>query len=215
MEENQEEDLATEDQEDVELEQEDVVLEEPRQAPRAVPLEALEAERRKRQDLEYQLMMMQQQHQEKLKEQVEDDDDFVSKAELKRRIAEATQTSKREVLEQAFCDANPEALNQINTHLEEIIKRKPWLAKVVDEAPNRFARAYEIVQDFMPQQNQAPAQKFTNAKADAQKVIQNAQKPRNPSTIAKAQNPNGAEYLKSIAGTPEFREYRKKMLSGK
>lgn len=209
-------DLATEDQQDEVVNQQEDQQAAPTPTARQVPLEALEAERRKRQELEYQVMMMQQQTQQKLKEQEEDDDDFVSKAELKRRIAEATNSSKREVLEQAFCDANPAALDQINSHLEDIIKRKPWLAKVIDESPNRFARAYEIVQDYMPQpQSKAPAQRFSDPRADAQRAIQNSQKPRNPSTISKGQNLNGADYLKSIAGTSEFRDYRKKMLSGK
>jgi hypothetical protein len=37
----------------------------------------------------------------------------------------------------------------------------------------------------------------------------------NPAVITKNPSVNNADYLKSIAGTPEFREYRKKLLSGK
>lgn len=205
---NEQEDLVAEDQDTQQPPEQ-------KSPPRHVPLEALEAERRKRQELEYQVMMMQQSQQAQKNEE-EDDDEWVSKAELKKRITEATQSSKREVLEQAFCDANPSAIEQINIHLEEIIKRKPWLAKVIDESPNRFARAYEIVQDYAPVQQTKPSnQKYSDPKNDAAKAIQNSQKPGNPSTIAKTPNVSGADYLKSIAGTPEFREYRKKMLSGK
>lgn len=173
-----------------------------------VPLEALEAERRKRQELEYQLRMMHE-----TKKEDEDEDEWISKGELKRRLQETAMLNKREILEEAFCEANPQAITLINQHLENIIKRKPWLAQTLETAPNRYARAYEIIQDYMPQQA-APAQKYTNPKADAKKIVENSQKPGNPSTIAKTGNTSNADYLRSIAGKPEFREYRKKVMAG-
>lgn len=202
-EEEQVQDLATEDHE-----QETQVEQQPEPVVRQVPLEALEAERRKRQELEHQLQMLQK------KEPDEDEEEWISRGEMKRRLQEAAQANKREVLEEAFCDANPEAVQLINAHLENIIKRKPWLAQTLENAPNRFARAYEIVQDYMPQEKPASAQKFSTPKADAKKIVENSQKPGNPSAIAKSSNMSNADYLKSIAGKPEFREYRKKVMAG-
>ncbi len=187
--------------------------------PRTVPLEALEAERRKRQDLEAQNRALQDLMTKSKAEQPaddsEDDDEFITKAEMKQRLNKATFAQKREVLEEAFCDAKPDAVNLINTHLEEIIKRKPWLAQTIESAPNRYARAYEIVQDYMPKDEKvAPAGKFSRPQAEAKRIVENAQKPGNPATIAKAANGSNSDYLKSIQGKPEFREYRKKMLAG-
>lgn len=199
----------------------EAVAEEVRSEPtRTVPLEALEAERRKRQDLEAQNRALQEymvksKAQEKPEEEPEDEEEFVTKAEMKRRLEKATFAQKREVLEEAYCDAKPDAVELINQHLESIIKRKPWLAQTIETAPNRYARAYEIVQDYMPRDEKvAPASKFSRPQAEAKKIIENAQKPGNPSTITKAVNGSNSDYLKSIQGKPEFREYRRKMLAG-
>ncbi len=185
--------------------------------PRVVPLEALEAERRKRQDLEAQNRALQDMMvKSKAPEPIDDDDDdeeFMTRAEFKNSLAKAKFENKREVLESAYCDAKPEAVEQINKHLEGIIKRKPWLAESIEKAPNRYARAYEIVQDFMPKE-EAPVSKFSKPQTEAKKIVENSQKPGNPATISKSGNMSNAEYLRSIAGKPEFKEYRKKMLSG-
>jgi len=66
----------------------------------------------------------------------------------------------------------------------------------------------------MPKET-APSSKFTRPKDEARKIVENSQKPGNPATIAKAPNGSNLDYLKSIQGKPEFREYRKKMLSGR
>ena len=49
---------------------------------------------------------------------------------------------------------------------------------------------------------------------DAQRMVQNSQKPRSPVEIGKSARPEGTEYLKSIQGKTEFREYREKVLRG-
>ena len=219
----------TEEQEDVQLDPvsegvEDVASEDQETQVRAepqrtVPLEALEAERRKRQELEAQNRALQElMTKSKAPEKVEDDEDddeFITKAEMKKRLDKVTFSQKREMLEEAFCDNKPEAVELINTHLEQIIKRKPWLAQTIESAPNRYARAYEIVQDYMPKdEKSAPASKFSRPQAEAKRIVENAQKPGNPATIAKAANGSNLDYLKSIQGKPEFREYRRKMLAG-
>ena len=211
--------MSEEQEAPVSEEQVEQVHEEVQEQPRTVPLEALEAERRKRQDVEAQNralqdFMVKSKGQETKEEEEEDEEEFITKAELKRRLKEATFGNKREVLEEAFCSANPQAVELINKNLETIIKRKPWLAQTIESAPNRYARAYEIVQDYAPREEVASAQKFRDSKAEAKKIVENSQKPGNPSTIVKQANNNNADYLRSIAGKPEFREYRKKMLAG-
>lgn len=186
------------------------------ETPRTVPLEALEAERRKRQELEFQMKALQQSQSKPQQEEDEDDDELMTRAEYKRRRKQDDFAAKREFLEEAFCQSNPQAIELINTHLEEVIKRKPWLAQTIETAPNRFARAYEIVQDYAPivQKKMAPTQKLSDPKVEAKRIVENSQKPGNPATIAKSANTSNSDYLRSIAGKPEFREYRKKMLAG-
>lgn len=187
------------------------------QPQRTVPLEALESERRKRQDLEaqnkalHELVLKGKEPISKPIEDDEDEEDFITKAELKQRLKSASAEAKRELLEESFCESKPEAIDLINAHLESIIKRKPWLAQTIETAPNRYARAYEIVQDYMPK---TEAKGISNPKADAKRIVENSMKPGSPAVIAKSPNLNNVEYMKSMAGKPEFREYRKKMLSG-
>jgi len=107
---------------------EEQVVETPEEQVRTVPLEALEAERRKRQDVEAQYRVLQDMMKTPTKQPEinhEDDEEFITKAEMRERMQKATFSNKREVLEEAFCDSKPEAVQMINEHLEEIIKRKP------------------------------------------------------------------------------------------
>ena len=204
-----EQDLASEDQ---------VTDSEQQEQPpaRVVPLEALEAERRKRQDLEAQNRALQELmvKSKPTKDDVvdEDEEDFITVAEMKKRLKDVTFTQKREILEEAFVDSKPEAIELIDKHLDDILKRKPWLAQTIDSAPNRYARAYEIVQDYMPKT--ASASRFLTPQAEAKRLVENAQKPGNPATISKASQSSNLDYLKSIQGKPEFRDYRRKMLGG-
>lgn len=190
------------------------VAEQPQQ--RMVPLEALEAERHKRQELEaYNKALLEIHGKKSEPEQSDDsdDDEFITKAELKRRLSTMGHDQRREIMEEAFCTSNPQAVELINRNLEEIVKKRPWLAQVIEAAPNRYARAYEIVQDYTRDtKDSASARKFADPKADAKRVVENSKKPGNPSTIAKNANPSNADYLRSIGGTKEFREYRNKML---
>lgn len=176
-----------------------------------VPLAALEAERKKRQDSEakaqlYQDFLMRGKEDEK--EEVEDPNAIVEKKDLQQN----TQTTKREILETLYQDMNPEAVRKIDKYLKPILEKKPWLAASVDTALNRYARAYEIVNDYI-HLVEAPA--VNKAKTmDGQRIVQNAQKPRSPAEVGKSAQPSGTDYLKSIQGKKEFREYRTKILRG-
>jgi hypothetical protein len=179
-----------------------------------VPLAALQAERRKRQDLEararvYEEMMAKQQAAAQSEpEEEEDPEALLTKGAYKQE----KNLTKREILEQLFQDMNPKAVQKINTYLKPILDKKPWLAASLDTAVNRLARASEIVDDYMHLVEEKPASR--QAASDAKRIIENSQKPRSPTEIGKSAQPSGTEYLKSIQGKAEFREYRKKLLSG-
>ena len=185
---------------------------------RQVPLEALEAERRKRQDAETQARIYQElirKNEDSSKqasvEDTSDDEELISRKDLKnfhqRLSKEELMVLKRDIAEETFKDTQPQAIKLINTHLKEILERKPWLADSIQNAPNRYARAYEIVGDYMPQ----VVAKQTQA-TSAKKIVENSQKPGSPIGVGKTQSLSGQDYMKSIAGTKEFNEYRKKLL---
>jgi hypothetical protein len=206
--------MTTEEQEDVPVavsEQAEVDTQETQQEePKMVPLAALQAERRKRQELEtrnkvYEEMMAKKAEPE---EEEEDPDALVTKGAFRDEKA----LTKREILEQVYQDMNPEAVQKINTYLKPILDKKPWLAATLDTAVNRLARANEIVDDYMHLVDEKPRSR--NVVNDAKRIVENSQKPRSPTEVGKSAQPSGTEYLKSIQGKKEFREYRQKVLRG-
>jgi hypothetical protein len=180
-----------------------------------VPLSALITTRKKLQEAEAKAQLYQEylmrakEEKQAVPEEEEDPNALVEKRVLK----ETTASTKREILETLYQDMNPEAVQKINKYLKPILEKKPWLATSVDTAQNRYARAYEIVQDYIHLVEEKPVVK-QSSNTDGQRIVQNAQKPRSPVEIGKSARPEGMEYLKSIQGKKEFREYRQKVLRG-
>lgn len=195
-------------------EQVEVDLQEQHQEePKMVPLAALQAERRKRQEYEsrskvYEDLLSKKNAQPE-EEVDEDPEALVTKSSFKEEKA----LTKREILEQVYQDMNPQAVQKINTYLKPILDKKPWLASTLDSAVNRLARANEIVDDYMHLVEEKPRAKVA-AVSDARRIVENANKPRSPVEVGKSAQPSGTEYLKSIQGKKEFREYRQKVLQG-
>ncbi len=210
--------MTEEEQEDVAVavsEQANVESQENHQEDqKMVPLAALQAERRKRQELETRtkvyedLMARQSPPNREPEEEEEDPEALVTKSAFREEKA----LTKREILEQVYQDMNPEAVQKINTFLKPILDKKPWLAATLDNAVNRLARANEIVDDYMHLVAEKP--KAAGASSDAKRIVENANKPRSPTEVGKSAQPSGTEYLKSIQGKKEFREYRQKLLRG-
>jgi hypothetical protein len=147
-----------------------------------------------------------------VKQEPEEEEDPRAIVERK-DLHESSAHTKRDILETLYQDMNPEAVQKINKYLKPILEKKPWLATSVDSAQNRYARAYEIVQDYLHLvEEKPPARQSSNT--DGQRIIQNAQKPRSPTEVGKSARPEGTEYLKSIQGKKEFRDYRQKVLRG-
>lgn len=184
-----------------------------------VPLSAMLATREKLRDAETRAIKAEaasQAYQEYLnkinspakEEPEEDPSGLVERKDLHANTLQA----KREILETLYQDMNPKAVQEINTYLKPILEKKPWLAQSVDTAQNRYARAYEIVQDYMHLVQEKPVHRSSNT--DGQRIVQNAQKPRSPTEVGKSARPEGVEFLKSIQGKKEFRDYRQKVLRG-
>jgi hypothetical protein len=180
-----------------------VAVEEKRQ----VPLEALEAERSKRQEAEMRARMAEEyaaRVQQKPKEEY-DPEDVVTEGKYRESQMELRAQLKREVLEEAFCEMNPQAVQEINSVLPDLIKNKPWVKEVIEKAPNRWSRAHELVRDLGPK---------PQAQATAKRIEENAKKPASPVAVGKAAAHSKVDLLRSMAGKKEFREYRKKVLQG-
>lgn len=207
--------MSNEEQEDqaavsepAEVEQQDSAQEE----PKMVPLAALQAERRKRQEFEMRTKVYEDLLAKKNVPSEEAEEEDPEALLTKSSFREEKALTKREILEQVYQDMNPEAVQKINTYLKPILDKKPWLASTLDNATNRLARANEIVDDYIHLVTEKPRTK--SAVVDAHRIVENAQKPRSPVEVGKSAQPSGTEYLKSIQGKKEFREYRQKVLRG-
>lgn len=188
-----------------------------------VPLSAMLATRKKAQEAEERALKAEaaaQAYQDYLnklnagKQEKEEEEEDPRAIVERKDLRENTAHTKRDILETLYQDMNPEAVQKINKYLKPILEKKPWLAQSVDTAQNRYARAYEIVQDYIHLVEEKPAGRTQSSNMDGQRIIQNAQKPRSPVEVGKSARPEGMEYLKSIQGKKEFREYRQKVLRG-
>lgn len=211
--------MTNEEQEDIPVAVSEPVEVQPTEShqeePKMVPLAALQAERRKRQEYEtrnkvYEDLLAQKNSKpEEIEE--EDPEALLTKSSFREEKA----ITKREILEQVYQDMNPAAVQKINTYLKPILDKKPWLAATLDNAMNRLARANEIVDDYMHLVEDKPASRTIKSSSDdARRIVENSQKPRSPVEAGKSAQPSGTEYLKSIQGKKEFREYRQKLLQG-
>lgn len=208
--------------------QEDAVSEQPisdtqedqQDGQKMVPLSAMLATRKKAQEAEERALKAEaanqayQQYLNKIgkAEEPEEEEDPNALVERQHLVQNAAHT-KREILETLYQDMNPEAVQKINKYLKPILEKKPWLASSVDTAQNRYARAYEIVQDYLHLVEEKPVTR-QSSNMDGRRIIENSQKPRSPVEVGKSARPEGFEYLKSIQGKKEFREYRQKVLRG-
>ena len=196
------------------------VQEEQQEGQKMVPLAAVLATRKKLQEAELRAAKAEaaaQAYQEYMnrsqqgKQEPQEEDDSTSLVE-KQHLRESNAHTKRDILETLYQDMNPEAVQKINKYLKPILEKKPWLAASVDTAQNRYARAYEIVQDYLHLVEEKPQVKQNSQ--DGRRIVENANKPRSPVEVGKSARPEGVEYLKSIQGKKEFREYRQKVLQG-
>lgn len=139
---------------------------------RMVPLKALEEERRKRQELEYQAQWMQQQLQnsqnvmQTAQAQPESDDEDEYGRELMQRMEHRF----RQKQEQKFLQKNPECLDRIQKELAPILQKKPWLAAAINAAENRYEAAMEVINDYAPKRENDTTKR----------MVDNAEKPRSP-----------------------------------
>lgn len=208
--------IEEQDNQDAVSEQSDVESQDMQEGEqKMVPLAALEAERRKRQESEAKAQLYQEYlMRAKEEKQVEPEEDEDPNALVEKKVLlETTASTKRDILETLYQDMNPEAVQKINKYLKPILDKKPWLAASVDSALNRYARAYEIVQDYIHLVEEKPIVRQSN-NTDGKRIIDNANKPRSPTTVGKSAQPGGMDYLRSIQGKKEFREYRQKVLQG-
>lgn len=159
-----------------------------------VPLAALQKERKRRQELEYENQLLKDQYL-KPAPQVDDDSKYepVTKGDLGKHSDELLRTFE----EKTWVKNNPEKAQRVNEYLEEFLKQKPYLAQALKAAPNRYEEAWELMNALTPKQQ-----------AQLKPQPQKREAPASPSSVPKAAAMNQALDLMSMSDS-EYLTWRK------
>lgn len=129
-------------------------------------------------------------------EEEDDSEEIITRGELRNAAA----GWQKQSVESSWMSSNTDRVNAIKEHLPEVLKKKPWLASVIESAPNRYEQASEIVEMYSLKEKDV-----------GKRVIDNSRKPVNPSGIAKSGGQSNAERLRNMSSS-EFRKYRSDLL---
>lgn len=175
-------------------EQQTPAVEEAQEQPKedTVPLTALQKERKKRQEAEYELKYWREQQQAKPQEP----DESLYEAATREDLGKAEAKIIQQVEERSWIRHNPERAEYVNENLTEFLKRKPHLALAIEKAPNRYEEAWELMNALTPKQREAL--KPSTPKRTA---------PGNPAAVPKATAMNESLDLGSMSDK-EFNEWR-------
>jgi len=154
------------------------------QTPEMVPVTALQAERRERQQLQDQMKMMQdhmslmqanQPTQPSPKDEMDgmSDDDVLTVGEAKKflgKIQHNYQTSVDELkVQQKYSDYN----EVVSNYLPEVIKKNPALKSTLQNDPNKYELAYFLAKNS---DSFRDTSKQVKKSAEAKRIVENGQK---------------------------------------
>lgn len=116
-----------------------------------VPLYALQKERQKRKDAEMELKWIKEQQHKKTEVPVESDEARYESA-TKEDLNKSQHEVIRQVEERAWIRNNPEKYERVVEQLPEFLKRRPNLAIAIQNAPNKFEEAWELMTALTPKE---------------------------------------------------------------
>lgn len=125
----------------------------------------------------------------------DDGDDIITKNELRAAAA----GWQKQASETTWISSNADGVDAIKEYLPNIVKKKPWLASVIENAPNRYEQAAEIVELYRPKE-----------KDIGKRVIDNSKKPVSPMGVAKRGGQSNVDRLRNMSSS-EFRKYRSEL----
>jgi len=157
-----------------------------------VPLYELQKERKKRQEMEYEIQRLREIQAQKAVEEDETQYESVTRKDL----GQSKQEIMREVEENIWRKSNPERFSYVDENLKEFLNKRPNLATAIMQSENRYEEAWELMNALSPKQKQqlraAPAKKET---------------PGSPSAVPKAAGINQTMDVMEMSDS-EFRSWR-------
>lgn len=178
------------------------------EAEQMVPLSALQAERRERQQLQdnnrilqdhLSLLQANQPSQGRQNVQMQDDvsdSDLVTYGDLKKLATQFERKSQMETMELKMAQANPDYNDVVRKYLPEVLKNDPDLRDTIMNAPNPYKLAYHLAKRS---DSYLHDQRLTNRSPEAQKAAQNLQKTGNLSQIGQGVSGSVSSNYKSMS----------------
>lgn len=189
-------DNIVEDAQEAQEQQEEA--QEEKQEEEKVPLSALKKVRKEAQEAKMRADLLDQQMKQfqmgmqQQQPQVDNSHDLLTVGQQQ----EALYQWKRDILEEAFLEQNPDLVDRIKEELPEILQnpRNKWLADSLTQAPNRLQRAAQILEMFKPKREGVPPPDRKNT-------------PKSPQSVAKTNKLSVADRLMEMSDE-ELEEWR-------
>jgi len=173
----------------VEAEANQVQAEEPQ--PEMVPVTALQAERRERQQLQENMKMLQdhmalmQANQQRPQSQQDDsldlsDDDVLTVGEAKKFLSKYQQQTDSRLSEIQVMHKHNDYQEVVGKHLPEVIKQNPSLRQTLESDPNRYELAYFLAKNS---DSYRESHRKIKKNQDAERIVQNSQQPGSLSAV--------------------------------
>lgn len=170
-----------------------------------VPLEALQAERAQRQQLQEELRVIKdhialmQANQPKQQQAAEDDglseDDVLTVRDLKRILSKKESEYQTSLKELKISQKYPDYEQVVTQYLPDVIKQNPWLRENLRQTQD-YEMAYYLAKNSEAYKS---SQKKTKQNADAQRIVQNATQVGSLSSMGSTSPVNQAKRYRDMA----------------
>jgi len=176
-------------------------------APEMVPVTALQAERRERQQLQEQMRMLQdhvslmqanQTPQATRQDEYEglSDDDVLTVGEAKKFLGKIENNYKTSVAELSVQQKYSDYNEVVSQYLPEVIKKNPALKTTLQQDENRYELAYFLAKNS---DSYRDANKQVKKSTEAQRIVENGQRAGNLSAVGSAAPRSQVSNMKAMS----------------
>jgi len=186
------------------------------QESQMVPLDALQAERRERQQLQEELRalrdhvtLMANRTQETKKDEMDgaSDDEILTVGQAKKYINQLDSNYRSSIQEIRFSQENKDYEEVIQKYLPEVLKEKPRLKETLSKSQD-FELAYHLAKNSDAYRR---SQVEKQAHPAAQKIMQNTSRPGNLSQVGSTAPANSAKPYRQMTDTEFLKEVQKNL----
>lgn len=166
------------------------------EAEKTVPLSVVQKERKKRQQIQQELEELRSSTQRQQSNQPAEEDYSKYESVTREDLSKSQFLTVRAVREGDWQEQNPERAIEVEHQLDDFLKQRPNLRSAIEDAPNRYKEAYELMRAFggVAEKKAAP-----QVRKDA---------PNAPGSVPKAAGVNATMDVMNMSDQ-EFRDWAK------